>query len=305
MTEGPSHVRLTFKPAVVGTALLAVLLPLTTHTAAAAVRMPGATQHYTVWRGGERSLPNHTILRPAKLAAVPYRLPVVVWGNGGCRPSNEEYHYFLTTLASHGVFVIANGNPGVAYDALDWTGLVKPQPQLLTQAIDWAVKQDADPHSRYYRKLDPRRIAVMGQSCGGWEATDASNDPRVRSSIIWNSGANPYHPSGALDLHAPTLFAWGGPVDHVAAETIASYQATDAPAVLISNSDGGHTNWWDSPTDGSPTPTPAQREPVMVTDQWLAFTLYGSKAGRQFFLGPSCGLCRQPGWTVSSKNWEG
>ena len=77
-------------------------------------------------------------------------MPVVVWANGGCRTSNEEYRYFLTTFASYGTFIVANGAPGNAF-TLEPQGLVKPRPELLTQAIDWAIAQDADRQSPYYR----------------------------------------------------------------------------------------------------------------------------------------------------------
>ena len=143
----------------------------------------------------------------------------------------------------------------------------------------------------------------MGQSCGGWEATDASSDPRVTSTIIWNSGANPYHPTGLQDLHAPILFAHGGRYDHVAWDAELSYRLAEVPATLISHPDGGHINWWGPPGSTEPA-TDVQRVPGPIAAAWMAFTLYGSDAGRAFFLGPECGLCRQPGWSVESKNWE-
>jgi hypothetical protein len=143
----------------------------------------------------------------------------------------------------------------------------------------------------------------MGQSCGGYEAVDASGDPRVTSTIVWNSGANPQHPTGVLDLHAPVLLAHGELIDHVSAMTIATYQAVEVPVVMVSNPDAGHTNWWDDPSDGSPPPSAQQKAPLPIAANWMAMTLYGSAAARRFFLGDKCGLCSQPGWTVSSKNW--
>jgi hypothetical protein len=164
------------------------------------------------------------------------------------------------------------------------------------------VAQNANPDSPLHDRLDTRRIVAMGQSCGGWETTDVSADPRVATSIIWNSGLNPYHPQGILALHAPVLYAWGGTTDYANWDTIPSYQLTTVPTVSAMHADAGHTGFWDDPTDGPP-PGPYQDEPFPVAQNWLAFTLYGSPEGRAYFLGDSCGLCRRPGWTVESKNW--
>jgi predicted dienelactone hydrolase len=278
----------------------ALALPAT----AVAADQPGPSHSYPVWRGGDASLPDHTIIRPVDLNEVEFLMPIVVWGNGGCRDSNEEYHYFLTHFAAYGYFIVANGPPENAYHPEELTGLVNPQPQKLIAGIDWAVKQDSDPASPYYGRLDTSKIVVMGQSCGGWEATDASSDPRVTTTVIWNSGTNAYHPQGVTALHAPVLYVDGGiDNDYVAWETNITYAVTSVPAVLAENSQAGHTGFWDDPSDGSPPPGPYQNEPLVVAPQWLAFMLYGSPEGRAFFFGSDCGLCSRPNWTVQSKNW--
>jgi len=269
----------------------------------AAPRMPGQEQSYPVWRGGHASLPDHTVLRPADLRRVPYRLPIVVWANGGCRHSNEEYRYFLTTFASYGVFIVANGAPENPYVVAELAPVVTPQPKLLTDGIDWAIAQNASPRSPYYGRLDVNRILLMGQSCGGWEAADASADRRVKGTIIWNSGANPQHMTGIENLHAPLLLAYGGAFDHVAWDAEVTYRLSKVPTVLAIG-EGGHTNWWDDPPAGSPRPSAQQREPLPVAANWLALTLYRSPRARAYFVGDSCGLCNRPGWTVESKNWS-
>lgn len=265
---------------------------------------PGPQHSFRVWRGGDASLPNHTILRPADLNQVHYRMPIIVWANGGCRTSNEEYRYFLTQFASFGTFIVANGAPENPYEVTELAGVANPQPKLLTEAIDWALQQNADRTSRYFARLDRHRILVMGQSCGGWEATDASSDPRVDSTIIWNSGTNTYHPTGVLDLHAPTLIAYGGTTDQQNYNAVATYQLASVPIVLASQEGPGHTGWWDDPSDGTPPPGPYQDVPAQIAAKWLAATLYGSRTARHFFVGADCGLCSRPDWTVESKNWN-
>src|SRR5690349_9029010 len=88
--------------------LIAALLPATAH---ADKPTPGPDQHYAVVREGSASLPDHTIIRPADIDDIPFRLPIVVWANGGCRDTNEEFHYFLTHFAAYGYFIVANGPP--------------------------------------------------------------------------------------------------------------------------------------------------------------------------------------------------
>ena len=271
-------------------------------SAAADKPTPGPTHDYGFWRGGDPSLPDHTIIRPADLD-LPFAMPIIVWGNGGCRDSNEEYHYFLTHFAAYGYFIIANGPPENPYHPEELNGLLNPQPQKQIAAMDWAVKQNADPASPYYKKLDTSRIVAMGQSCGGWETTDASADPRVVTSVVWNSGANAYHPQGVLALHAPVLYVDGGNTDYVAWESKLTYQATSVPTVLAEHADAGHTGFWDDPSDGTPPPGPYQDEPFPVAQNWLAFMLYGSADGKAYFFGADCGLCTRPSWTVQSKNW--
>jgi len=281
-------------------ALLIAAVAAAALPAVARADRPGPDHQFPVVREGDPTLPDHTIIRPANVDAVPFKMPIVVWGNGGCRDSNEEFHYFLTHFAAYGYYVIANGPPGNPYHPEELGGLVNPQPQKLVTAIDWALTR-----SPFRDHLDTSRIVVMGQSCGGWEATDASADPRVATTIIWDSGDNPYHPQGVAALHAPVLYAYGGPSDYALAFPLASYQATSVPAVLASHSQAGHTGMWDDPSDGSPPPGPYQNEPLVIAPHWLSFILYGQAADRDYFLGSSCGLCQRPNWTVQSKNWDG
>ena len=50
----------------------------------------------------------HRLYRPSDLAAFPAqdKLPVLVWGNGGCAIDNPRYGDFLGTIASHGFLVL-------------------------------------------------------------------------------------------------------------------------------------------------------------------------------------------------------
>ena len=285
---------------IVGVLRLAVVAGAMLCAPAARADIPGPQHKFPITREGDAGLPEHTIFRPTDLTSPQFKLPIVAWANGGCRRSNEEFRYFLMSFSAMGYFVVANGAPENPFVPSETAGLANPQPHQLIDAVDWAVKQNASPSSRFYNRIDDRRIVVMGQSCGGGEAVTASADPRVDATIAWNQYLG--DPSG---VHAPILFVSGADQDFTYPMTLANYQRSAVPAVSASNPAVGHTNMWDDPADGSPPPGPLQNEPLVIAPKWLDFMLYGRESGRAYFLGEVCGLCSRPGWTVESKDWDG
>ena len=135
------------------------------------------------------TLATHTAYHPTNLDTFgpSNRLPIVSWGNGACARNGSAFSVFLTQIVSHGYLAISVG-PRI----LPRSGAAPTiDDHLLLDAIDWAVRQNGDRSSRFYNKLDTTRIAAMGQSCGGLQALAVSHDPRITTTVVWNSGALP------------------------------------------------------------------------------------------------------------------
>lgn len=265
----------------VGLLAAAFLLPVTSGTAVAATGTgPYPAEYVTTIR-----LRDHTIYRPVTLPGSE-RLPIVVWGNGACLADGTMFGNILTEFASHGFLVIANGRPG---------GFGRTDAAMLTEAIDWAVAENTRLFSPYRGKLDTDKIAVMGQSCGGLETYEVADDPRITTTVLWNSGLLSDRDNHLLTrLHAPIAYFTGGPTDIAYANAVDDWGRLPAglPA-FMGHLDVGHYGTFGQPNGG---------EYGRVGVQWLKWQLKGDQNARQQFVGPHCGLCTHPEWDVAQKN---
>ncbi|MFI0351668.1 alpha/beta hydrolase [Actinomadura sp. 9N407] len=252
--------------------------------AAPAYAAPGGTGPYPADYETTFRLRNHTIYRPETLPSG-IKMPIVAWGNGACRADGTWFENILKEFASHGILVIANGRPG---------GSGSTNAGMLTDAIDWAIAENTRTFSKYRGKIDTTKIAVMGQSCGGLEAYEASADPRITTTGIFNSGMLDDSDNPQLArLHAPIVYIAGGPSD------IAYENARDdwnrLPARLpafMGNLDVGHFGTFSEPNGG---------EFGRVGSAWLKWRLKGDLTAKSLFVGPDCGLCDTE-WDVMQKN---
>ncbi len=70
------------------------------------VQAPAGSGPYAAERIIDPSISTHTRYAPKDLSQVPGLLPILSFGNGGCRNTSIEFTAFLSEIASRGFFVI-------------------------------------------------------------------------------------------------------------------------------------------------------------------------------------------------------
>lgn len=145
------------------------------------------TGKYKVVMEVDETCPECTIYRPADLSKFSAKnaLPVIVMSGPGCDYDGDSYRPFWTEVASHGYIVVACGLPQMEgmRAAMGYNNAADFQ-----NALDWIQAEAVRPGSKYYQKMDANNVALMGQSCGGFIASNFMNDPHVKTIMFWNSG---------------------------------------------------------------------------------------------------------------------
>jgi hypothetical protein len=234
--------------------------------------------------------------RPTALEAFPKKdtLPVMVWGNGGCAIDSTRYGGFLSTIASHGVLVMSTvpvaGAPRRSATADD-----------MRAALDWAAKENARADSALKGKIALDKVAVMGQSCGGFLSIALGADPRVKTIGVFNSGVQAASaapsaqpgPDALAKLHGPVLLINGHEPDFMMAASAATFDQIDRlPSFYGARQNAGHTATVFHPGGG---------EFANVASNWLKWTFKGDKKASRMFVGKNCDLCTNSNWDVRSK----
>ena len=225
---------------------------------------------YKVESGPAFGSPGHVVYRPADLAPFPGKdtLPRVVWGNGGCAINSTRYAGFLTTIASHGFVVLATAaQPGAGGRATA---------DNLRAAIAWAETENTRAGSPLNGKIALDRVAVMGQSCGGFMSLELGADPRVDTIGVFNSGAQGDADGVAATvakLHGPVLLINGHERDFLMASSEATFDAIQKlPAFYGARRNAGHTATVDHPGGG---------ECANVASNWIRVAVQGRQGGRK------------------------
>lgn len=259
---------------------------------------------YAVTSSGASGNDALRIYHPDKLDDFPRRdkLPVVVWGNGGCAIDNPRYGGFLETIASHGFLVIttAAGNaPAAAPAPAPAAGAPGAAPrrsataESLKAGIDWAEKENARAGSPLAGKIDTSQVAVMGQSCGGRLSLELGADPRVKTIGVFNAGVKPDQFKLLTPLHGPVLMINGHERDFMMADAKATYDAIDKlPAFYGARHGAGHTATAYHKGGG---------EFANVASNWVRWQFKNDKQAAKMFVGDKCELCTNDNWDAEGK----
>ena len=288
----------------------------------------GGTGPYKAIMMEEASLTTHTIFRPQDLSKFDKKnlLPIIVWGNGGCANSPSGHVNFLNEVASQGFLIVAigpsnyqqmggqrpqgapQGGPqgggmprmGGGMPGGMGGGMSMGDPAGLKQALEWAIAQNADKNSPYYGKLDIDNIAAAGMSCGGLQALHMSDDARIKTILVMNSGyfgtdesedkaslAKMKQKSVIWILGGSTDIAWENGNDDF------KRMAGTMPACLVSLDGIGHGGTYMQPNGG---------DYAKVAGAWLKWWLKGDKEAGTMFTGNEPGVSKMAGWMIERKN---
>ena len=246
--------------------------------------------------------PGLLVFRPTTLDAFPKKdtLPLMVWGNGGCAIETARYSGFLTTIASHGFLVMGT-------TAQEGAARRQATADDLRAAVDWAEKENTRDGSPLKSKIATDKVAIMGQSCGGFLSIALGADPRVKTIGVFNSGVLPANPGappspfptseGLKNLHGPVLLVNGHEPDFMMANSKATFEAiNNLPVFYGARHNAGHTATVFHPGGG---------EFANVASNWLMWTFKKDKKAGAMFVGKNCGLCTNANWDVQAKGIKG
>lgn len=289
---------------------------------------PAGTGQWPAVAESREDLRSHTIYRPEHMPDSP--LPVLIWGNGGCSDNGLAHALFLREIASHGYYIIALGYARSEPVARPQTAQTPAQPPAappatgqragriggggalpanpdetdatvvaqMDMALAWAYAMNELSTSELHGHLDMTRIAVAGHSCGGLQTIKYSADPRIKTSMIFDSGV--YNVPGGmsrvkvskLDLnsvHAPTAYITGGPTDQAHPNAMDDASRIKHVPVFLGWLPVGHGGTFSQPNGG---------DWARVAVNWLDWQLKGNAETGKWFRGENCGYCKDANWHV-------
>lgn len=285
--------------------VLSLAVPSFAQETASRIIENGGTGKYSAVMLTDASLPTHTIFRPKDINGFKKKksLPLIVWGNGACFDSPFEHVNFLNEIASHGFIVIAIGTMPKEFGEQNKE---RSTSSKLKDAIDWAIAQNSDAQSTYFKKINTKNIAVAGMSCGGLQALEIAADPKISTLLVANSGifidpirgnAMPMMPqldkTHLTKIHTPTLYLLGGPSDIAYKNGMDDVAKLNHVPVFVGNVDVGHGGTYAQPHGG---------DFAKVATAWFKWQLQGDKKAGKLFTGNPPGLSTLSGWSFDKKN---
>jgi hypothetical protein len=271
--------------------------PTTTTTTTSQSAGPLTSNNFSVTREGAYNNNRYVIYRPSNPSAVPFRMPVLAFGNGACAHTDgSETIRLLSAIAAKGIVVVDTASINGSGNGVS-SG--SPIPSLLTDAITLANNENNRSGSALNGRLDMSRVATAGHSCGGLEALVAGADSRVKATVSLDSGlfadaSFGYSRNELNKLHAPVLFMDGGSGDIAYDNTRANYSLVNhVPAIYASHSQAGHGGF----ITGN-----QMNDAVEVLVNFLDLSLNNNQTARNYLLGSS-GLQSKQYWSVQRKGY--
>ncbi|KAK4156063.1 hypothetical protein C8A00DRAFT_12992 [Chaetomidium leptoderma] len=225
------------------------------------------------------ALGGHTFYAP-KTVPAGTKLPVMLWGNGGCSADATGQAPFLTQLASYGVLVIASGTP---------RGGGSTTADVMKQSIDF-ISQNAGKGD--FASVDASRITAAGWSCGGIEAYAQIWDARVQSIGIWSSGLLTNY-TAAGSFRKPVFFFLGGSGDIAYQNGERDYAAMPAGVPKYKgNLPVGHGGTYTDANGG---------KFGVIGAQWVQWVMRGNASAAAYLTGSGA---KNDGWSVVSADLD-
>jgi hypothetical protein len=272
-------------------------------------------------------LATHTIYRPQDLGNS--KRGVLVWGEGGCAKNGLTFPEYLSEIASYGFVIVADGPPvqrtgGPGAGGPDGAAGRGGPPRAggpggapggaragggapaglgnmtdgtaLLQAINWLEMESKDSTSRFYNKVEMKKVAAMGMSCGGLMSYGAAADTRVTSVGIWNSGLREPDQKLLDSVHGSVIIITGGESDIAYPNGKRDFETLpkNLPVFYGVYPSIGHGGTYNQDNGG-----PFGK----VAVAWLKWQLLGdnSAAAKGYFVGNDCLLCKDSTWQVQSR----
>ena len=283
--------------------LLSVLLPLWAQTDKESEILQikevdnGGTGLFKAIAVTESTLQDFVVYRPKDLYWASCRekkLPILIWGNGGCMDTSVGYERMLIEIASHGYVVIAIGAIQMSYG--DRQEVHTPS-DMMADAIRWICQQARSKGNDYYDCVDTTKIAAAGHSCGGAQVLCNAGNPYIKTYVICNAGMGDMEMAGASreslnNLSGPILYLTGGPEDVAYGNAQLDFDRIgQVPVFLADMAVAGHGGTYKEAQGG---------DFGRMVRTWLDWQLKGQTDKSGPFL--QCDLRHFAGWTMKHKN---
>lgn len=225
------------------------------------------------------------VYRPKNLATSGYLHPILIWANGYTdnpepnpplcvtnAAANKwcgQYLPLMNHLASHGFVVVASLSTA--------TGSGNPLPTIV--GLEWIIKQNSDPSSPYYRRLDTTNIGQLGHSFGGMSTCMSASNPRYKA-LATICGTREL--SG---VHTPMMFFCGGKDNTVKCDGVKNtfLSVKNQPAFYINELNADHGSWVYQGAKGVS---------LSASAAWFRVHLMNDTANRKYFYSKDCTFCK-------------